>query len=531
VGPDFALFQNPMSESTKFRSSDRFLTQHEHLNAASEPKWRHLAFVLDASDQTVSFYVDGYLGWSAEWGSRVEFADCAGRELTFGRSFPGWKNGIEVEIYDLKMFVGAALSAADVLLLAKTPGAILQSEDLCVDTYSAATTPIDSLWQDDHGRDCRWYASQRHEAPSICTQEGPKCKCPVACLSFQPCYAPQIDHRHYQLWSRIQTIQKKTSTGTICLDALGQDRAEKHAEIKTSCEAWVSLGMPGNYQSDWLTDFQEASGSRIDFYNASSVCAEAVAALDEECAFDSAEVRAFTVDAKRNGGDMTISFWVRPIDEASFLGKQFLPHVAFYSSLFPPEHNMVIGAFDSNPDGEIRIHSSCHDSTAAHIFESVHMNPASVDGWTSISYVRRRVADAWANKVVIDLGTEELKSKQALCLFDPDLWFHAIEFNYPMYMTPIRLYPEALSVEQIQRKFYKLVDEMVMHSGELSKRLSLFLRLLFMSVLTFWALHRSRGSFPQSDPCRTDQLPHAHCSCSSACHFPGQSCVSSSQRE
>jgi len=471
VGPDFVFFQNPQGKarrarvSTKFRVSDKFLATHEHLNAATEPKWRHLAFVLDARDDTVSFYIDGHLGWSAEWGSRVDRADCAARELSFGRSFPGWTNGLEVDVYDLKMFVGEALSAGDVLLLAKTPGELLKSEDLCVDTYYAATTPVDSLWRDDHGRDCHWYASHRHQALSICEQEDPKVQCPVACMSYQPCYVPQTVHRHYQLWDRIQTIQKKTSTGALCLDSHGRSRADKDADTKLACEAWVRAGKPGDYEADWRTDFEGALGVRIDFYNDSSVCEAVVAALDEECAFDSALVRNFTADVALNGGNMTISFWVRPIDEASFIGKQFLPHLAFYSSLFPPEHNLVIGAFESNADGEIRLHSQCRDKTAARIFESVHMNPAAAKGWTSITYVRKSIADVWANKVVVDLGTKELKTKQALCLFDPKGLFRAIEVNYPMYMTPIRMYPEALSVEQLQRTFYKLVDEMAMRSG------------------------------------------------------------------
>jgi hypothetical protein len=56
--------------------------------------WRHLAFVWDAADDSISVYLDGELGAKRPWGSKVSEMDCALRSgasrkfVTLGRSLP-----------------------------------------------------------------------------------------------------------------------------------------------------------------------------------------------------------------------------------------------------------------------------------------------------------------------------------------------------------------------------------------------------------------------------------------------------------
>lgn len=107
--------------------------------------------------------------------------------------------------------------------------------------------------------------------------------------------------------------------------------------------------MPAAHQQDWLTNYRDAAGERIDLSNASTVCDEVLAAVDPECGFEASQMRGFSEEVAANGGDFSISFWYRPFDEKSLLGGRFLPHIAFYSSLFPPEHSMVLGSFKANP--------------------------------------------------------------------------------------------------------------------------------------------------------------------------------------
>ena len=105
--------------------------------------------------------------------------------------------------------------------------------------------------------------------------------------------------------------------------------------------------MPAPHKQFWLANYEQAAGRRFDMFNASSVCDEVLASIDDGCEFLRNETTEFTADVRSNGGDFTIMFCVRPSNGDSFMtdGSTFLPHLAFYSSLFPPEYNIVPGAY------------------------------------------------------------------------------------------------------------------------------------------------------------------------------------------
>jgi hypothetical protein len=275
--PDALYLENPKGK-LKYQYSTPFMAEHHFLNAAVEPKWRHLALVLNAHDDTVSFWVDGMLGWKGVWGSAVADADCADRKLAFGRRFPGWTNGLQVGIYDLRLYVGEALSADNIQALAHEQLAGLAAADRCLLDYK----DLDTQWEDEHGRGCSWYALHRNSSPAVCHLPEPQKFCPVACITVQPCFEPQTLVEHFQLWHRIQSIGRKTSRGTFCIDTEGVDTASAKQEIRATCDAWVQSGMPAPHKVGWLADYEQSTGRRFDMFNASSVCDDVASSIDDE---------------------------------------------------------------------------------------------------------------------------------------------------------------------------------------------------------------------------------------------------------
>lgn len=47
--PDGLFLENPEAPGIKYQDSTPFMAKHHLLNAAADPKWRHMALVLDAS--------------------------------------------------------------------------------------------------------------------------------------------------------------------------------------------------------------------------------------------------------------------------------------------------------------------------------------------------------------------------------------------------------------------------------------------------------------------------------------------------
>jgi len=72
-------------------------------------------------------------------------------------------------------------------------------------------------------------------------------------------------------------------------------------------------------------------------------CEELEAAIDEFCTFDADAVRDFTADVKKNGGQFSIGFWVKPLgDESLMSAEKFYPHVTFFGSLSAPRPQLQL---------------------------------------------------------------------------------------------------------------------------------------------------------------------------------------------
>ena len=250
VFPDSIYLENTNAK-VKYQHSPKFMAQHHSLNAAHDPKWRHMAFLLDDSNDSISVFVDGILGWNGSWGSSVVVTDCEHRHIAFGRRFPAWTNGLPIGVYDLRMYRGSVLSPENIWALAHQEWSDLAPKDRCTfDDHD-----VDMLWEDEHGRDCEWYALHRSVSEAICQNPEPLQYCPVACGTYQACYEPDSNFRHYQMGHQIQTILPKTSKGTFCIDSEGQDVTEKKLQLRMECEEWVKAGRhaPFNLEADALT--------------------------------------------------------------------------------------------------------------------------------------------------------------------------------------------------------------------------------------------------------------------------------------
>jgi len=67
--------------------------------------------------------------------------------------------------------------------------------------------------------------------------------------------------------------------------------------------------------------------------------------------------------------------------------------------------------------------------------------------------------------VLADVGVQHREAKVPMCFFDARSMFSAMEINYPLYMSPIELYPEALCIEQAQQIYYNMMEDMAVRTG------------------------------------------------------------------
>ncbi len=83
-------FENANTDPNYFYLVDFMMDRHTMTHKA----WRHLAFVWDAADDSLSVYLDGELGTKTAWGSKVAEMDCSlvseasGNYVTLGHDLP-----------------------------------------------------------------------------------------------------------------------------------------------------------------------------------------------------------------------------------------------------------------------------------------------------------------------------------------------------------------------------------------------------------------------------------------------------------
>jgi len=333
--------------------------------------WRHMAFVWDELSDEIRFYLDGTLVLQKPWGSAVANADCngVGKRVAIGHSHPGYTYGAEVEIADLRMYVhnleqpAAPLSDEDIFKIATANTPALSSEHKC----KAVTEVLDTLWKDQFGNGCEWYYQKRVTHAEVCASEEARTNCPQACASVQECFVVEDFTPVFRVWDRVRRLEPMASNGSLCLGS-----SVPREEVLRQCELWQKRGgvdaeTPAAIES-WLESMEVGrEGRRI---NLTEPCSRIALAIDDHCSFNSTEVREFSGHSRANNGDMTISFWAKPVGQPSMIGERFFPQVSWFAQLHPPQHQLTQGLW-FNPNGEFRVSSDCRPPTSRWSFENI----------------------------------------------------------------------------------------------------------------------------------------------------------------
>lgn len=421
-----------------------------------ELQWRHIAWVFDETTDKVHMYLDGILAYSVLFGSAITGMDCSGaagteKVMTLGRRAPAFRNGGVVELYDLRMYVhtpGNPLTARDVLAIAKgaTPGISENYKCLPIESESM----VDTTWKDTWGHSCQWYYQNSQANPQIC-KYGPAIEnCPMACDARQECFGSKQPPSYF-LWDSIRRVDRLAKNGTVCLG----DHVTKQ-QVVEGCRSWVAdAGEMENAKlqpevQQWLetlTEMREQGSNRIDL----TWCDQLELSIDEYCSFDMDVVRKFTKDpVENNAGDFTIAFWMQPTGSRSlhYPEKRFYPSMSFYSSLSPPQHNLVIGKTLSL-NGAARLFSAPNGSHAgAH--KSVKLWPASDTDWTFVSISRK----SQLMRVVTNSARNEGEEDLSFSLFNNSAMFSFLEIPYAALISPIMLVPKELEFAAVQELYY-----------------------------------------------------------------------------
>ena len=348
--------------------------------------------------------------------------------------------------------------------------------------------------------------------------------CPIACNVKQECFSSQPDADAFWTWDSIQRIEPDPrGNGTLCLS-----NALDTGTVVTKCREWVRntfksnvsktgiIGVVGErvdalwYElwypatierihsqnlitirwdeggelfnvtidqirvggttpwKEWFEGKVESDGLRLDITS----CDDLERAVDNSCSFNAIEVEKFTRAVISNGGDFTISFWVKPIETSSLKSEQFIPQALFVSTISPPRQNLGVGKYQTNANGEFRVNSGCFDPMNSagkyrgQYFANSRLGAVSQDSWTLVTY-RFRNSSAPIERAAFINGIETSNSSDSFpfCFYNSSSMFQMIEFNYPMLVSPMMLVPSALSSARIQHIYYSQVHDLNTRTG------------------------------------------------------------------
>ena len=453
--------------------------------------WRHIAYQFDEVDDVTRFFLDGAMLYEKQYGKPVVQADCAGpnTKWSLGHLHPGYQYGREVEVADMRMYhhsqpnSAGKLTSAQILQLATgdTTSIPISADHRCLPMSDSRMA--DSTWKNTYGHGCVWYYQNAKEHPNLCLLEEARRECPLSCQSRQECFVRESEQDGVQfVWDRTGLIQMQGPNGTICL---GSHLTKK--EVVEECYRWVSSNELGakvgrgtspaddEYLEGWLDSIsgshgprrvsQPRSGRRVNL----TLCEELEASIEEHCSFNIDSVRTFTSKMRKNGGDFTISFWVKPVGVLSNMGTSgsFFPHINFLSTISPPQHNLLFGMW-VNPNGESRLHSKCRPASARDSYFNIEIEKASDSEWTFFAITYRNISsmqDTFEGATFTDLGKNSELAQFPICLFDESALFSAIEINYPVLISPIMMLPRALPAAKVNEEYLKRVQEMAIRTG------------------------------------------------------------------
>eukprot|EP00281_Chroomonas_sp_CCMP1168_P016014 CAMPEP_0206220982 /NCGR_PEP_ID=MMETSP0047_2-20121206/5167_1 /ASSEMBLY_ACC=CAM_ASM_000192 /TAXON_ID=195065 /ORGANISM="Chroomonas mesostigmatica_cf, Strain CCMP1168" /LENGTH=1725 /DNA_ID=CAMNT_0053643677 /DNA_START=282 /DNA_END=5460 /DNA_ORIENTATION=+ len=441
----------------------------------SDKVWRHMAVQFDETSDLVHFFLDGTLAVSVPWNSPVTGADCPNapdKAIAFGHELPGYTYGQPVEVFDVRQYVHGArgpLSAANIRSISAQRAPAWAAPFKIEDDVSCLPISDDRMadnadWGHTFGHTCQWFLENSAKAPGLCQYEPARLNCPLSCGSRQECFAPPQAAIPHFTWDRLYRIVSPGPNGTICL----ADDTRK-SDVVAECRAWVAAGGPerdAELAFKWksLVMDRHPGSLRVNL----TVCDELETAIDEQCAFNASAVRAFTEEVVANGGDYTISFWMKPLGEyAQIPGTgRFFPFLQMLSSISPPTHNLALAKWTAT-NGDVRLFSAC-DRGLKDLFENVEIRESSNDGWTFYAFTRRNAREGGSGSKTTTVTESARFSEDGVmrqCLYNESAFFRALEINYDVVISPIVMIAEALPFAKVQRMYNNHMHSMQVRTG------------------------------------------------------------------
>jgi len=468
---DNAIYASWGTENT-YPSGDKVVDQSYWWSTGV---WRHIAWQFDVQDNWMRYFLDGELAYQEQAkGFDFRQLDCnpdtggPARVVAVGHRFPGWTFGLTSDLSDVRMYTGdEALTPAQIKNVAFQSSRDGYVSPECVDQDELR----DMQWQDANSHTCMWFYHQNGQTVSCELAEARK-YCPLACFSQQVCYEePTAKHRTYQIWDRVQLLAPTAHTdATVCMADVA---ASDVPVLQERCEAWVAAGGASVNSTDqgwqvWRRLYNAAQGRRLNV----SDCAALAQAIDPFCSFERATVEEFTRAVVAGGGDYTIKFWVRPVDQDSFDPELlFAPQLSFFSQLSPPRSHLLM----TNIWGQVRgcvQHVSASDDPqdpSMTLDRCVEHDKLSSDmDWTFVAITFKNATELEQSSAKVIINTKvhrENSGTFALELYDPSALFTAIETNYPVLLSPLELSPRVYSDAELQIIYYRNKDKMTSRLG------------------------------------------------------------------
>ena len=172
---------------------------------------------------------------------------------------------------------------------------------------------VDSLYPDDMGNDCAYYAEQSKTNKKLCASSAAKKLCPVACKGKRQCYdgssyvgyiAPEKP-KTYRIWERVMNLKRPAKqdggggsngggkSGMVC-----PGKSVNRTKILSDCKRLSAQG-PGAFGPS--QDYENTRGNLWPGFKRLNLtdCEEVEAALgDEYCSWDDSWLEEFTEEVK-----------------------------------------------------------------------------------------------------------------------------------------------------------------------------------------------------------------------------------------
>jgi hypothetical protein len=156
----------------------------------------------------------------------------------------------------------------------------------------------------------------------------------------------------------------------------------------------------------------------------------------------------------------------------------FFPSVTFFGSIAPPQPQLQFTKTAMGPFGEVKIYSTCKGASQGNgdngaYWTMIEMSGyLSTSGWSFVAFTATNMTDDPNKFQVFTTYTNSADRSNYIrlpnCLFNQETFFEAIEFNYPMLISPIMLIPEAVPAATLQSLYLKNMPEMATRIGPVS---------------------------------------------------------------